>query len=397
MKRLRRPLGEVTAALLTLALCGAVGGWPAVASAPGPSCNTQSESRQAVLLVHGFNSSASAWDASRDSFANSKTCVATFDYGANSTDWVTSPAIGKRLGATIHQLALASRAGGGTGKVIVVAHSMGGLATRCAVSSQCGGGSPSDLRELITFGTPNHGTFLKSYGASDLSDLVGPYLSYSAGCYGSEDAGIPGLCKEIQALGTSSAGKAFTPGSAQLKALPDLPADVPDFAVAGSFPVTTDLFLHTFTVGDLGDLVVARESALSAARTDLGTGGRGALVSCGSLDLVTHAFTFHCWHGTETHYSGFVDQAESEIAKVERADRPDPVVKATEAARQKLCPDAIVTNLRLGGGFAMGTFRCPSAGGQAAAGSIGVFKVNEDGSMVVLASGSAISPIELWT
>jgi hypothetical protein len=212
---------------------------------------------------------------------------------------------------------------------------MGGLATRCAVSTSCGEGSPFELRELITFDTPNNGTFLKAYGASNLADLVGPYLSYSGGCYGKDEAGVPGFCREIQALGTSAAGKAFTPGSGQLAALPELPGYIPDYAIAGSFPITTNLFVHTFTVGDLGDLVVARESALADARTHLGTGGTAPIVPCGSFDLVSNAFEFHCWHGTEPHYSGFVDKARAEIARVEAADRPIPVLGAAWAPYQK--------------------------------------------------------------
>jgi pimeloyl-ACP methyl ester carboxylesterase len=108
MRRLRRSLTTLALGILAMSAASVVATRPAESLVLAPDCNSASEARQPVLLVHGFNSSASAWDDSKQSFANRSTCVATFDYADNSTDWVTSPAIGRALGAKIHQLASAS-------------------------------------------------------------------------------------------------------------------------------------------------------------------------------------------------------------------------------------------------------------------------------------------------
>lgn len=67
---------------------------------------------------------------------------------------------------------------------------------------------------------------------------------------------------------------------------------------------------------------------------------------------------------------------------------------ATEAAR-KTIPNAIVSNVKVAGGFALATVRDPDTNGQANSGSVIIFKVNKDGSMRQLASGSSFDPMDL--
>jgi predicted alpha/beta hydrolase family esterase len=95
-----------------------------------------------VLLVHGYNSGPQTWNAdTRSTYASvSGVCIDVFDYKNWSTHWVTDSHIGPALAMRIDELASASSSGGGSGKVIIVAHSMGGLATRCALAESCNGG-----------------------------------------------------------------------------------------------------------------------------------------------------------------------------------------------------------------------------------------------------------------
>src|SRR5262245_43941035 len=114
----------------------------------------------AVLLVHGITDSRDKWSQGRigggPSMAGSialvpGTKVYTFDYSANSLDWVTSPIISSELASAIDCLASASGR-----QVIVVAHSMGGLAAQ-----QAQGSLPSnELAQVITLGTPTKGSWL---------------------------------------------------------------------------------------------------------------------------------------------------------------------------------------------------------------------------------------------
>ena len=150
-----------------------------------------------------------------------RTCIDVFDYADASTQWVTDHQIAQQLATTINSLADQSKAAGGPGKVIVVAHSMGGLATRCASAASCSGvtGAAAHIAALITFGTPTLGSFLKGYGASEAEHLVADILSTDCYATGNVLGTLAGVCSQVRALGTSAAGAAFTPGSAQQKAL----------------------------------------------------------------------------------------------------------------------------------------------------------------------------------
>jgi hypothetical protein len=81
-----------------------------------------------------------------------------------------------------------------------------------------------------------------------------------------------------------------------------------------------------------------------------------------------------------------ISQPESQQSKYTRA--------ATLAAR-KQDPNAQATNVKVAGGFAIASVSDPSAQGQANAGYETIFKVNKDGSMAQIASGSSFGPLSL--
>lgn len=283
--------------------------------------------RTPVLLVHGYDSSASTWSTQTQQYLasnSSTTCVTLFDYGAYSTDWVTNPNIGPALAARILTLANASQRSGGPGKVIIVAHSMGGLATRCAADPVCSGlsGVAGKIRAVVTFDSPSLGTWLKGYGRSDLADLVGPF--FGALCVGTDNglSTVKAVCDELRAWGTSAAVKAFTPGSAQLRELPAMPTSIPVLALAGSVKVATSFFGHDVTaIGDVGDLIVSEQSALADARVVDGIGG-ARVEDCGYIDITqpVTTFTLQCSHITETNNDQFLSATLHFITDVERHD-----------------------------------------------------------------------------
>lgn len=69
--------------------------------------------------------------------------------------------------------------------------------------------------------------------------------------------------------------------------------------------------------------------------------------------------------------------------------------KSATAAARKQIPDAKVSDVKVADGFAIAIVSDPSAQGQANAGNTTIFKVNEDGSMLLIASGSSFTPLDL--
>jgi pimeloyl-ACP methyl ester carboxylesterase len=299
--------------------------------------------RTVVLLVHGFNSEPKTWSEATAQYlaSNPATCISTFDYKLSSTKWVTDPTIAHALGTTIRALASRSRDGHGSGKVVIVAHSMGGLATRCAATRACSGqdGVASDIQALITFGTPTLGSFLRDDGRSHVGNILGSLFSATCAISGLDTSLLKGLCRQVRALGTSDAAKAFTPGSAQLKAVStDMP--FPITAVAGSVKLQTSFFGQMRVVaGDAGDLVVDVQSALKAHHAVAGVGGQH-VVDCGYLDIsgigagiygipgvaaaTAYGAAFSslgCMHTSETNDNSFLLLALHEITQIEVAAR----------------------------------------------------------------------------
>ena len=322
---------------------------PSASSAPQPSTSSSSPSvtfsppcphiattlslgtTTPVLLVHGFNEGPGVWtsreragrrgtellpsmSAAITSALGNRVKLFAFDYSAVNTKWVTDPSIGPRLAACIAWLATVSAEGGGRGKVVLVAHSMGGLAIRCAVDTTCVGtdrgsyrgtpwpsaAKPSQLGLVITIGTPNLGSNDQTLGS------IGEAICATASF----------LCTPLN----TPAAKAMAPGSAQLAALPLLPVRVPVEAIAGKITYISSLFGQPYgsiPPPDPGDLVVPVYSALadqSIKKLHSGPGARTTPpVNCGEIPLGklntwliasdklgAPAFPVTCWHGTET-------------------------------------------------------------------------------------------------
>lgn len=291
--------------------------------ASSADCATGSENRQPVLLVHGYNSGPSTWDANtRNGFTSiSGVCITVFDYEKWSTHWVNESHIGPQLATTIEALSAASKTGGGTGKVIIVAHSMGGLAARCALASSCNGGDSDvadHVRELITLGTPNTGTYLRGNGLQGVGEkTLGSLLSST--CYVSFNGANP-ICEFVRAIGTSEATRAFTPESAQLNALPEMPADIPVFAMAAHVEAVTSLFgWQSVDIGNAGDLIVKEDSALDQG-VRYGKLGGTQTIDCGEFNVLRMSGS-NCWHSTETNDGRFIAAA---IKQINLAKQPAP-------------------------------------------------------------------------
>ncbi len=222
-----------------------------------------------VVFVHGIASGADTWNGSdsKGSFPRTvadlpKTSAWTFDYKPAQPGWVTDPRIGPALSDSINCLAQA------TGyKVMVVAHSMGGLVAQYAVSlpnDRAGGKTSQNVAEVVTIGTPTRG----SKAASILhvgSVFAAPFLPTMEAVFGacaqygaSEDGSVCGIVDVLR----GDQGTALRYDSPQIKALPPWPKELPVRAIAGDIEVSVDpLDLKPIPLGAIGDVAVTLPSA----------------------------------------------------------------------------------------------------------------------------------------
>jgi pimeloyl-ACP methyl ester carboxylesterase len=234
----------------------------------------------AVLFVHGFTGAADDFRRTRDGRASLIESVArmrgvvpyTFDYSAASTQWVTNPAIGPALAKAI--VCLATR----TGKqIVVIAHSMGGLATRFAQGVVIDGRPVADsIQRVVTIGTPTDGVILLSFTRGDVSQTIVQALVDAAGraCGKKTRKQHLHLCQLLDAA-NAPAVSAMAPGSEELRRLPPWN---PRLAVA---PIAADLRLRLSVLGfgttlSLGDIVATVDSATANASR----GERATVVRC---------------------------------------------------------------------------------------------------------------------
>jgi pimeloyl-ACP methyl ester carboxylesterase len=174
-----------------------------------------------VIYVHGFGESAAQWSDGGNMLATvdkvSGVMSLRFDYTATDHQWVDNPANGPALTQYIRQVAQASRDGHGTGKVVLVGFSMGGLLIRYAATT---GAEAGDIGMVITIGTPNDGSF-----AGNVRPLIcaGPTVVTVLA-----EHAVPGLCSDWQAA------DAMSLFSSRIMKLPQLPPSIPVLhAIAG--------------------------------------------------------------------------------------------------------------------------------------------------------------------
>lgn len=278
-----------------------------------------------VLFVHGINSAPQMWDAyvqgqqkSLRTLAGEVPGVATyaFSYQDAGLAWVTDDHIGPALATAITCLADSSQR-----KVVIVAHSMGGLATQFALGQTIAGTSVAKrVSTVVTLGTPFQGSKLLkvAQAASAGGDTVAaaggrPELAIAleamlAACakWGQQElaAGSDNPCG-LAAVHDSPVGTALQYGSSQIGELPSWPSDVRVIALAGDIEVpipvadlrppsapTFQLSLPSFNQAlvpiGIGDVPVSLDSATSV-------GEPVEPLRC-PIPLLETIFSSACWH-----------------------------------------------------------------------------------------------------
>jgi pimeloyl-ACP methyl ester carboxylesterase len=254
-----------------------------------------------VLFVHGFAGGPSNFRAERDDRPSMLETVGhvrgvatyTFGYSAHSLAWVTDPAIGPALADAITCVA-----GEHARRVVVVAHSMGGLATQFA-QGQAIDGHPvaGRIERIITVGTPFEGAQLLSF-ASGAGGVIFNEISDAALTACDEEDRQRRARNFCGLLGTTEtpAVQAMIPGSASLDALPPWQPDLARYPIAGDIDVTVGVFGLQQVFG-VGDLAVSVDSAVAGA-------SRGVVpfvAGCHSslFDLITAIDDSSCSHTNE--------------------------------------------------------------------------------------------------
>lgn len=300
----------VAATVLTGCLTGTAG----IATADTGNCGVIAAvsgqtpaNSQPVLFVHGMASGPGAWLDGTNPIGKQAATIQgvtswVFDYSTAALNWVTDPRIGPALATAITCLAAASGHA-----VIVVAHSMGGLATQYAVSQSDGGGGTvaAHVSEVITIGTPFLGSALLS-GVQDAVSLtertllrtnpllaagIEATLSACAGYASSDNTDNP--CG-LLSVGRSPVGAGLEYDSPQIRALPPWPAGLPVLPMAGNIEAPIGIGPFSTTV-DIGDVPVTQDSAIAVDTA----GAPPVQVFChlgGVLDLVLHATGNPCFH-----------------------------------------------------------------------------------------------------
>jgi pimeloyl-ACP methyl ester carboxylesterase len=301
----RRPCAALSRALISLALVAGPLAGPVGASVDPASACTATQvyvspdqpvaGSTAVLFVHGFDSLPGIWDQgggtplTKQAAARPGITAWTFDYSQVALNWVTDPQDGPKLALTIYCLAVA------TGRpVVVVAHSMGGLATQFAVS-QTGpdrAAVSSHVAEVVTIGTPFQGSQMESdlITASGALGLAG--LAMRSACAGLAESGYQDPCGFL-GLESTPAGRALMYNSPQIAALAPWPASLPVFNTVGDITETFGVGRLHLTV-DLGDGIVSVASGTAHA-----TAGSPFVATCQDVileTLVTSSYRLPCYH-----------------------------------------------------------------------------------------------------
>lgn len=254
-----------------------------------------------VLFVHGFFGSPRDFRRERDGrpsmlatiAATDGVAVYTFDYSKHASKWVTDQAIGPALAESIQCLERASGR-----KVIVIAHSMGGLATRLAQGQVVRGRSVADsIERVITIGTPTRGVILLSFTKDRGSSFVVQTVVDALGELCSEPPRTKRkrLCELLDAANAPATG-AMAPGSGQLGALPPWGVGVLVQPIAADLRLRVSVFGYGTTIS-LGDIV----ATVGSATADASPGQDATVVRCHAeiTDLVEVVDTSPCSHANE--------------------------------------------------------------------------------------------------
>lgn len=270
---------------------------PAAVAASAPKCTRslagstsstagQSPSARPVILVHGWTGTAMTDTAKQlKATLGAKISTFTFDYSKWAADWPTNANIAPCLADYVHNVSDAYRNIGGDGKVILVAHSMGGLAIRYASSATYVQNpiTASIAPLVISLDTPHLGSFWGGTAAPLAKEVGGAVLGKSVpNPFGTDG----GMCLQPHENGGQL--------PAQCGGLPPwLPGGTTLDEIAGDITIKRTLLgVHLYDVETSNDGIVAVSSSVGY-RTS-GPGGTAPVVSSPTQGTTIHSQYVKC-------------------------------------------------------------------------------------------------------
>jgi len=240
-----------------------------------------------VLMIHGLLGRESAWEKMAPVLRQAKEAYVAeaFDYSADFANlkWITEGNVGSNLVNTISCYAGESRRNGGSGKVILVGHSMGGLLIQSIAEKVI-----DKTSGIITIGSPYRGSVLGNVAAEVVN-------SYCLAAY------LPGeLLRWMVTKENCASSLAFTGlsiGSKELAELPKLPAGIPVKAIAGDVTPQMQLGAIKITAKASSDSDnVVHVGSATAESTSKGNGDGKKVIGCTGVVLFAMASDAPCAH-----------------------------------------------------------------------------------------------------
>jgi triacylglycerol lipase len=117
---------------------------------PAGGRETRANHVDPILFVHGYSSSASAWDTMRSRFiADGWESNRLFAYTFSSSQ--SNATVAQAIATRVNEIKAAT----GATKVDIITHSMGGLSSRYYLKNL---GGTANVDDWVSLGGPNHGT-----------------------------------------------------------------------------------------------------------------------------------------------------------------------------------------------------------------------------------------------
>jgi len=226
--------------------------------APGdsPTSKYMDRNTRVVVMVHGWDGEPKSWDKMIQTMSDQhllprNVVMLRFNYAADSYHWAAVPAIADCLAQYIHRVTMRLAEVDADQRVLVVTHSMGGLATRFAMDSRYTSDPVTkEVAGVVTLDTPHLGSpFGSQTVARAMEGIKHPVSLWPA------KAGTDGsICLALHDQHTALPAGCAT--------APYLPSSIPLTQVAGEASVARSLFgFRLYDIDLASDGIVGSDSS----------------------------------------------------------------------------------------------------------------------------------------
>ena len=250
-----------------------------------PPSHGQSAALRPVVFVHGWTGKPMTQTASDiQKTLHGQISTYTFDYTNWASYWASNDHIAPCLADYLRQVSDAYRAVGGDGRLIYVAHSMGGLAIRYAMdpTKVAHPATAAQVPWLITLDTPSLGSPMGDLGIAQGKEVLSNILGSKPNPFGNDG----GRCLKLHTSGQDL--------PASCDGLPPwLPGGTTLDQIGGAITVQRYMFgIHLYDVPLDSDGIV--DYASSTGYLKSGPGGTAPVVSSPTNGTTVHSHQITC-------------------------------------------------------------------------------------------------------